>query len=1011
MKIRGRRAPTDFGASGDEARLAANAEPAREAVTEPLVAPVTEAVPPLEPPRAGAEVTASGARPPARRPQSLGEGPAPAEVRAPPAWPIYLTALAVSVLWAVAPIAFAVGYRSNVAPLTDDVFALAVFALLAIGPAAFVWGAAYMIRQGQKLSAEARRAKAMAEDMLAPALSAAARAGHVVQGVRDEIAAAGLAADQARETLLALRQAMAEETLKLTDATRTSVRTAQDLAGALGKERTEIGALAESLDARAAQVADVIGEHARRVVDATDAAGARLKSAEAEIAETLESRAAQMADIVGEQARRVVEATDTAGARLKAAEAEIAETLESRTARMSETIDGQARRVLQAADEAANRLKTTEAELAETLDARAAKVTEAIGSQARMVAEAADVAETQLREAEAVLAARAADLAAAAGEVGDAARTAGEDLTRHIARLETAGTGVADQIRAVEGGLSDHRAALITLSQALRADHQGFAAEAQTHAETLAEFISQARLSAAEMSERATRGSETLKALMADAAEQFRDLAETARAEREEFGQSTLQSLDAVSQAAAEQRAQLEAQTRAAIDALAKAAEETREAAASHAATAREQVDQLSEAAFTAGQKANQVFEARLAEARALVEQSSQMVEQAGVATAKKLDEGAAAARATLAELGAMLGELEERAQRLPAAARGQAEQVRETVVQGMDELMEAARRTAEEAQAIDAAFQERVRRNFEMLSEAVRLMGSVAATPPAPLTAAAPARPATPPPTFSASAAFTPTPRPVRARTPEPAPPAPEPEPPAIEPEVVEAAAEAPPLEAVEPEDLVLDEIAEPTPRPAKGKAKDEPEKASGTPLAARLGLRPRLKLTPTATDEEFSQVFESAAGRPVPEPKAEGDGEGWTWKDLLSSIDGGSAEGEALEQTLGAELAKMGVDPEKLLPKPRIDEIAAAVQVGDLDGARQVVKRLAPAATRRIVRRLFTDEALRGQVTGYIRRYQGLVDDAVVRDPEGFLMAELLGAEAGRLYLLLDAAVGDMA
>lgn len=973
MKIRGRRAPTDFGASGDETRLAANAEPALEAVNEPLVAPVTETVPPLEPPPARAEVAASPARTPARRPQVVGEGPAPADFRAPPAWPIYLTALAVSVLWAVAPIAFAVGYRSNVVPLTDDVFALAVFALLAIGPAAFVWGAAYMIRQGQKLAAEARRAKAMAEDMLSPALSAAARAGHVVQGVRDEIAAAGLAADQARDTLLALRQAMAEETLKLTDATRTSVRTAQDLAGTLGKERTEIGALAESLDARAAQVADVIGA----------------------------------------QARRVVEATDAAGARLKAAEAEIADTLESRTARMSETIDGQARRVVEAADDAANRLKTTEAELAETLDARAAKVREAIGSQARMVAEAADVAETQLREAEAVLAARAADLTAAAGEVGDAARTAGEDLTRHIARLETAGTGVADQVRAVEGGLSDHRAALITLSQALRADHEGFAAEAQTHADTLSEFISQARLSAAEMSERATRGSETLKALMADAAEQFRDLAETARAEREEFGQSTLQSLEAVSQAAAEQRAQLEAQTRAAIDALAKAAEQTREAAASHAATAREQVDQLSEAAFTAGQKANQVFEARLAEARALVEQSSQMVEQAGVATAKKLDEGAAAARATLTELGAMLGELEDRAKRLPAAARGQADQVRETVVQGMDELMEAARRTAEEAQAIDAAFQERVRRNFEMLSEAVRLMGSVAATPPAPLTPAAPPRSATPPPTFSASAAFTPTPRPARARTPEPAS---EPEPaPVAEPEpepVAEAARPEPaPVEAVEPEDLVLDELAEPTPKATKGRAKAPADSAPGTPLAARLGLRPRLKLTPTATDEEFSQVFESAAGRPAPEPKAEGDGEGWTWKDLLSSIDGGSGEGEALEQTLGAELAKMGVDPEKLLPRPRIDEIAAAVQVGDLDGARQVVKRLAPAATRRIVRRLFTDEALRGQVTAYIRRYQGLVDDAVVRDPEGFLMAELLGGERGRLYLLLDAAVGDMA
>ncbi|MCR5879367.1 hypothetical protein [Phenylobacterium sp. J367] len=452
-----------------------------EPINDPLLAPAQEAVEtmpaaPLEPPASRGEVARAEIQPPARRTEDFAD--AADGFRAPPAWPVYLTALAVSVLWAVGPIAFAVGYRNRVAPLTEDMFALAVFALLAIGPAIFVWGCAYMIRQGQKLGAEARRAKAMAEDMLSPAMVAAARAGHVVQAVRDEITAAGLAADQARETLMALRQAVADETLRLTDATRTSVRTAQDLAGTLGKERTEIATLADSLDARAAQVADTIGAQALRVVEASDAAG--------------------------------------------------------------------------------ERLRIVEQELAQTLDNRVAKITEAIGNQARMVAEAADVAEAQLREAEGVMAARAADLAAAAGEVGDAARTAGEDLTRHIARLETAGAGVADQVKAVEGGLIGHRTALVTLSQALKADHSGFAAEAEAHAAQLGEFISQARLSAAEMNERAMRGSETLKALMADAAEQFRDLAETARAEREEFGQSTLQSLDAVSSAAAEQRLQLE---------------------------------------------------------------------------------------------------------------------------------------------------------------------------------------------------------------------------------------------------------------------------------------------------------------------------------------------------------------------------------------------------------------------------------------------------------------------
>ena len=173
-------------------------------------------------------------------------------------------------------------------------------------------------------------------------------------------------------------------------------------------------------------------------------------------------------------------------------------------------------------------------------------------------------------------------------------------------------------------------------------------------------------------------------------------------------------------------------------------------------------------------------------------------------------------------------------------------------------------------------------------------------------------------------------------------------------------------------------------------------------------------MKLTPTATDEEFSAVFEAAGGV---DGKSAGDGaeaahegESWTWKDLLASIDGADAEGERLQDILGAELSHMGVDPGKLLPKARIDEIAAAVQTGDLEGAREVVKRLAPAATRRIARRLVTDEDVRRQVQVYVRRYQTLVDDAVVRDPEGFLMATLLGDDAGRLYLLLDAAAGDL-
>lgn len=825
MKFSKRPQPMDFGRPDEDAHndAADVSAPATDAVGFRPIDPASERAPTLRPHRNDlSQVEDDGA--PLHS----------VEFERPPAgWPIWLIAIAVAVLWAAAPIAFAVGYRANVSPLQYDPFALGVFALLSIGPAAFVLLAAYMIRQAQKLAFEARRGRVMAEDMLTPALVAAARAGDVAQAVRDEIARAAGAADEARETLMAMRDALAFETDKLTGATAQTVRTAGELAGTLGRERSEMSALAQTLDAQAAKVAD------------------------------------------------------------------------------------------------------------------------AITLQARMVTDATGVAETQIREAEAALSARAADLAAAAGEASTAARTAGEDLTRHIARLETAGTGVAEQVRAVEAGLSEQRSALVALSQSLKADQDVFAGEAEAHVAKLGAFIEEARVSAAEMGERATSGGEELRRLMSDAALQFRDLAETAKAEREEFGQSTLQSLEAVSAAAADQRAQMDAQTRAAIAALAKAAEETREAAARHAAAAREQVDHLSEAAFGAGQKANQVFEARLEEARALIEQSSKMVEDAGQTTARKLEEGAASARAAMDELGAMLADLDERARRLPATAADQAEQVRAAMADGMDELISQARRTAAEAQAIDAAFQERVRRNFEMLSEAVRLMG-VAATAPPQAMAAAPAAPIA-----------APVRKPRRVVEPDPAPP------------------------AAAPDDAAA--------------------------LADRIGLRNRIRFTPTATDREFSAVFEAASGAPAPNaPPSDPDdgeegGDTWTWKDLLASLDGADGEGERLEETLGRELAQMGVDPAKLLPQARIEEIAAALQTGDLDGAREVVRKLAPAATRRIARRLFTDEEIRRRSEVYVRRFRTLTGDAIERDAGGLALAGLLDAEGGRTFLLLDAAAGD--
>jgi len=179
----------------------------------------------------------------------------------------------------------------------------------------------------------------------------------------------------------------------------------------------------------------------------------------------------------------------------------------------------------------------------------------------------------------------------------------------------------------------------------------------------------------------------------------------------------------------------------------------------------------------------------------------------------------------------------------------------------------------------------------------------------------------------------------------------------------------------------------------------------AAGGALADRLGLRPRLKLAPTSRDEALSAVFEA----PVSAPQTDADdeeepGETWTWKDLLASLNGGG-EPAAQVSELAVALRKMGVDPEALLPRPRLEQIAQALQSGDADGARQMVKRLAGASARRIVRRLFTDATLKAQAEAFVQAYQPQVDQAVAAGG----LVEVLTAEAGRVFLLLDQALAD--
>lgn len=772
---------------------------------------------------------------------------APRPNRAPEMVPVYGLAGLASFVWVAALWALAYGFGAQPFGVQGAPVRAALFALVGAAPLGLIWAAAYLIGEGRLLGAEVRRAQRVSEELIGPTALAAAQTSGVLVALQDQIASATVVAQQAKDSLSTLRQALAGETARLAEATADATRTAGQFVDTISRERGEL---------------------------------------------------------------------------------------------------------------------TT---LAVTLDARVSALTDAINHQSRTVADASDLAEAQIREAEAALAARAADLAAAAGEAVDVSRVAADDLGRQIDRLEAAGGGVGDQVRALEKGIVEQRVALVTAAQTLRTEQEAFASLAESRGAQLAEFISAAQSGVLSLNESTDAGARALSQLIVEAQGRLRELAVAAGAERDAFARSAEGALKNLSEAGSREREQLETSMRLTIEVLTRAAAEAREAADRHAQAARERVDLLNEAAFTAAQNADQAFEQRLVQARGLIEKSAHLVEEAGQQATLRLEAQAQAARAGLQGLHALMDDVSARAARLPEEAGRQVEAVKGAMDKGLGDLLASAHRTADETQAIDAAFQARVRRNYEMLSEAVQLMGVVAERgqqapalqrPPAAERArsrVAAARPAPEPPPGPPAAEIAPEPAPAPAQPPP-------------------ASSSAPPVAAA--------------PRP---------EAAEGPPLRARL------RLAPTASDAEFKAVFKTAiAPAQAPEEPA------WTWKELLKTTladSAAGAEGRPAE-SLYAEIGAMGVDPAALLPGSRLEEIAAAIRLGERAGAREVVRALAPAALRRIGRRMLSDARFRRQAHAFLGPFGEALAVAALRDPVGAEAAGLLATEAGRTFLLLDAA-----
>ena len=233
--------------------------------------------------------------------------------------------------------------------------------------------------------------------------------------------------------------------------------------------------------------------------------------------------AAQQTGEVLQTLRADIDQASLAAERARNDMAPLREALAQETARLNEaaeTASRTARRLTEQLGGERDQMQT----LGTALDKQAAGVLDAVERQSRMVVDASDLAQTQLREAEAALAARAADLAAAAGEAQDAARVAADDLARQTLRLENAGSGVAEQIQSVEEGLGQQRAALVTAAYALRTDQEDFSAQVESQRAQLSEQLSAARTAAGELGETSARTTESVKDLVEAATDQFKAL-------------------------------------------------------------------------------------------------------------------------------------------------------------------------------------------------------------------------------------------------------------------------------------------------------------------------------------------------------------------------------------------------------------------------------------------------------------------------------------------------------
>ncbi|SDM32109.1 coiled-coil domain-containing protein [Maricaulis salignorans] len=351
-------------------------------------------------------------------------------------------------------------------------------------------------------------------------------------------------------------------------------------------------------------------------------------------------------------------------------------------------------------------------EVSESFDDKAALIAAAISDQSKMVAAAAELAANQASDSGRRILASVESLQDAGDSVTERSNIAATKLSERTAHLHELADTLKERTDNLDAAYVKHRGRLSEAGEALRKEQEKIAAALDFHRAELDVMATTARDGADALTSASTDGAAAFKKSVDEALERAHSLAGRVRSESEYAAREHEAALARLIASAQEAKSI----SQAAIEAI-----------EAQADAVTQKVEHSNEIAFNAAQRSDDAFQQRLAEADKLTARASQVADEAAESVRRRLEAVLASARVETQTVERHIDSMTDRLAELPVMARERAQEAADALRRGLEGLNAAAMVAAEESQEIDAAFQARIRQNYELLSDFMLRMGSVA--------------------------------------------------------------------------------------------------------------------------------------------------------------------------------------------------------------------------------------------------------------------------------------------